>query len=42
MREMFFAGLAMMAISVGAFYGLHAAGFSAAERGSSPAVRLGD
>ncbi|WP_299962555.1 hypothetical protein [uncultured Roseobacter sp.] len=42
MREMVLAALAMAVISVGAFYGLHEAGFSAADRTAGQAVRLSD
>lgn len=40
MRIMLLAFLATGLIAVGAWYGLHQAGFSSANKGSSPNVRL--
>lgn len=40
MREIILAFIAMAVISVGASYGLHQAGFSAADQTSGNAVRL--
>jgi hypothetical protein len=40
MKAMFAAFAAIVVISVGAWYALGQAGFSAAERGSSASVRL--
>lgn len=40
MREILLAFAAMAVIAVGAYYALNEAGFSAAEQGSGPAVRL--
>ncbi|MEM6887936.1 MAG: hypothetical protein AAF636_07320 [Pseudomonadota bacterium] len=42
MRQIVLAFLAIGAISVGAYYTLNQAGFSAADRTSGNAVRLGD
>ena len=40
MRVMLMSFAVMVAISVGAFYGLHEAGFSSADQLAGPAVRL--
>ncbi|MDJ0827366.1 MAG: hypothetical protein QNJ16_17885 [Rhodobacter sp.] len=40
MRAMYLAFAAMAVITVAAWYGLNQAGFSSAEQGSGPAVRL--
>ncbi len=40
MREIILAFVAMAVISVGAYYGLNALGFSAADQGAGDAVRL--
>ncbi|MFK7752732.1 MAG: hypothetical protein AB8B51_09290 [Sedimentitalea sp.] len=40
MKAMLAAFVAMIVISVAAWYGLGEAGFSAADQGSSPGVRL--
>ena len=42
MREIVLAAIAMAVISVGAYYGLHEIGFSAADRTVSTSVRLSD
>lgn len=42
MREIVLAFFAIAAISTGAYFALQEVGFSAAERGSGDAVRLGE
>ncbi len=42
MKAMYAAFLATVVIAVGAWYALGEIGFSAGDRSSSPAVRLGD
>ncbi|TCL01545.1 hypothetical protein BXY66_2860 [Shimia isoporae] len=40
MKAFLMACVAVIGIAIAAYYGLHAAGFSASDKGSGPAVRL--